>query len=78
MIAGAGDNTICYYAPRVTEKMGGHAAQLAKAVLLYSPWQFVYWYDRPAGSPHKRGGAGASTGIIGEDPELAFFVEAVK
>lgn len=73
MIAGAGDNTICYYAPRVTEKMGGHAAQLAKAVMLYSPWQFLYWYDRPEGSPHQKGGAGASTGIIADDPELAFF-----
>lgn len=75
MIAGAGDNTICYYAPRVTEKMGGHAAQLAKAVLLYSPWQFLYWYDRPPASPHQKGGAGASTGIIADDPELAFFAD---
>lgn len=73
MIAGAGDNTNCYYAPRVTEKMGGHAAQLAKAVLLYSPWQFLYWYDRPPASPHKKGGVGASTGIIGEEKELDFF-----
>lgn len=27
--------------------MGGRAAQLAKLVAIYSPWQFVYWYDRP-------------------------------
>lgn len=67
MLAGAGDNTICYYTPRVTEKMGGHAAQLAKAVLLYSPWQFVFWYDRPQGSP------GSSQGYIQNHPELEFF-----
>lgn len=73
MIAGAGDNTICYYAPRVTEKMGGHVSQLAKAVMLYSPWQFLYWYDRPQGSPGKKGGAGNSEGYIRNDPELEFF-----
>jgi alpha-glucosidase len=58
-IAGAADNTVCYYAPRVTEKMGGYASQLAKTVCIYSPWQFLYWYDTP--------------GIIGDEPELAFF-----
>ena len=73
MLAGAGDNTVCYYAPRVTEKMGSHASQLAKPVLLFSPWQFLYWYDRPEGSPVKKGGAGASEGVIGDEPELAFF-----
>lgn len=73
MLAGAGDNTICYYAPRVTEKMGGHVSQLAKAVMLYSPWQFLYWYDRPEGSPGKKGGAGDSDGFIKNDPELDFF-----
>ena len=73
MLAGAGDNTICYYAPRVTEKMGGHVSQLAKAVMLYSPWQFLYWYDRPQGSPGKKGGAGSSEGFIQNHPELQFF-----
>lgn len=73
MLAGAGDNTICYYAPRVTEKMGGHASQLAKAVMLYSPWQFLYWYDRPQGSPGRKGGAGSSEGYIQNHPELEFF-----
>ncbi len=58
-IAGAADNTVCYYAPRVTEKMGGHASQLAKTICIYSPWQFLYWYD----SPEK----------IGDEPELVFF-----
>lgn len=73
MLAGAGDNTNCYYAPRVTEKMGGHVSQLAKAVMLYSPWQFLYWYDRPQGSPGRTGGAGSSEGYIQNHPELEFF-----
>ena len=73
MLAGAGDNTNCYYAPRVTEKMGGHVSQLAKAVMIYSPWQFLYWYDRPEGSPGKKGGAGDSDGFIKNNPELEFY-----
>jgi len=72
MLAGAGDHTICYFAPRV-RTMGSHASQLAKAVLLYSPWQFLYWYDRPAASPRQAGGAGSSDGVIGDEPELEFF-----
>lgn len=73
MLAGAGDNTNCYYAPRVQESMGGNVSQLAKAVLLYSPWQFLYWYDRPQGSPGKKGGAGSSDGFIRNNSELDFF-----
>lgn len=73
MLAGAGDNTNCYFAPRVTEEMGGHVSQLAKAVMIYSPWQFLYWYDRPQGSPGKKGGAGNSDGFIKNVPELEFF-----
>ena len=72
MLAGAGDNTICYYDPRVDEN-ASHAYQLAKAVCLYSPWQFVYWYDRPAASPGRKGGAGGGRNVIGEEPELEFF-----
>ena len=72
MIAGAADNTICYFSPRVDEN-ATHAYQLAKAVCLYSPWQFLYWYDRPPGSPGARGGAGGVQGIIGDEPELEFF-----
>ncbi len=75
LLAGAGDNTICYYAPRVTEKMGSHASQLAKSIMLFSPWEFLFWYDRPEGSPGKVGGAGSSEGIIGDEPELEFFKE---
>ena len=72
MIAGAADNTICYYDSRV-EKNASHAYQLAKAVCLYSPWQFVFWYDRPPGSPGSKGGAGGQRGTIGDEPELEFF-----
>jgi alpha-glucosidase len=73
-IAGPADNTNCYYSARVTEKMGSHASQLAKTVCIYSPWQFLYWYDRPAGSPgssqlKKDGGKR----LIGNEPELEFF-----
>ncbi|MCB0632806.1 MAG: glycoside hydrolase family 97 N-terminal domain-containing protein [Saprospiraceae bacterium] len=73
MLAGAGDHTNCYFAARVDEKMGSHASQLAKAVCIYSPWQFLYWYDRPDGAPSKAGGAGNSERHIQEVPELAFF-----
>ena len=73
MLAGAGDHTICYFAERVDTKMGSHASQLAKSVCIYSPWQFLYWYDRPQGSPGKVGGAGDSEKYILEVPELTFF-----
>jgi alpha-glucosidase len=72
MLAGAADNTICYYDARV-DRNATHAYQLAKAVCLYSPWQFVYWYDRPPSSPHEKGGAGGSKHLIGDEPELEFF-----
>jgi len=71
MLAGAGDQTNCYYDPRVDEYWS-HAYQLAKAVCIYSPWQFLYWYDRPAESPI-RGGAGGRVPILGEEPELEFY-----
>ncbi len=73
MIAGAGDHTNCYMAERVDTKMGSHASQMAKAVCIYSPWQFLYWYDRPQGSPGKTGGAGETKGIIPELPDLEFY-----
>jgi alpha-glucosidase len=73
MIAGAGDNTNCYFAPRVSEVMGGKTAQMAKSIMLYSPWQFLYWYDRPEGSPVKKGGAGMATGIIEENEDLGLY-----
>jgi alpha-glucosidase len=72
MLAGAADNTICYYDRRVEEN-ASHAYQLAKSVCFYSPWQFLYWYDRPGASPRRAGGAGGSNNIIGKEPELEFF-----
>lgn len=69
MLAGAADNTVCYYDPRV-DRNATHAYQLAKAVCLFSPWQFLYWYDRPAP-------LGASGPLppktIGDEPELEFY-----
>ncbi len=72
MLAGAADNTICYYDTRVDQN-ASHAYQLAKAVCFYSPWQFVYWYDRPGASPGSAGGAGGQKRVIGDEPELEFF-----
>lgn len=71
MIAGAGDNTICYFAPRV-ETMGSHASQLAKSVCIYSPLLWLYWYDRPEAAS-SIGGAGEAKPYIIEVPELEFF-----
>ena len=72
MLAGAGDNTICYFDSRV-DKNATHAYQLAKAVCFYSPWQFLYWYDRPQQSPRRAGGAGGQMNVIGDEPELEFY-----
>lgn len=72
MLAGPADNTICYYDRRV-DANASHAYQLAKAVCLYSPLQFLYWYDRPPASPQKVGGAGNAETNTSEDPELAFW-----
>jgi len=74
-IAGAGDYTNCYHAVRVNNKMGGKAAQLAKSVMLYSPWQFIYWYDRPVDAPHKAGGAGGEHESLIDESEnaVAFY-----
>lgn len=74
MICGAGDYTNCYYAERVaSEKMGGLAAQFAKRVAIYSPWQFVYWYDRPQGAPGAVGGAGSVESFIRTDQYTDFY-----
>ncbi|MCD6597361.1 MAG: glycoside hydrolase family 97 catalytic domain-containing protein, partial [Bacteroidales bacterium] len=73
-IAGPADNTNCYYADRVKDKMGSHASQLAKTVCIYSPWQFLYWYDRPIASPGgKKMKEKNAAGLIGDEPELEFF-----
>jgi alpha-glucosidase len=73
MLAGAGDHTSCYFADRVDDKLGSHASQLAKTICIYSPWQFLYWYDRPMNSVDKVGGAGGNDKFIIEVPELTFF-----
>ncbi|MEQ8208374.1 MAG: glycoside hydrolase family 97 N-terminal domain-containing protein [Lacipirellulaceae bacterium] len=70
-LAGASDNKICYFDARVEEKQN-HAAQLAKAVMMYDPWQFLFWYDSPAESlKKKRGEQGYN--VIVETPELEFW-----
>jgi alpha-glucosidase len=55
-LCGPADYTICWYDKRL-KPSGAH--QLALAVVYFSPWQFVFWYDRPS--------------IVGDEPELAFF-----
>jgi len=71
-LAGPADNTVCYYDKRV-DVLCSHAYQLAKPVCLYSPWQFLFWYDRPAAAPAKVTGAGGAVTQIGDDPELEFY-----
>jgi alpha-glucosidase len=44
-LTGPGDYTYCWYNSRL--KMT-HAHQLALSTIFYSPWQFLYWYDRPS------------------------------
>jgi alpha-glucosidase len=72
MLAGAGDNTICYFSKRV-EKMGSHVSQLAKAVCIFSPLQFMYWYDKPTTAPHKDDALWGATNSISNEPELKFW-----
>ncbi|MGP1993123.1 glycoside hydrolase family 97 catalytic domain-containing protein [Zobellia laminariae] len=72
MLAGAADNTVCYYNSRV-DVMGSHASQLAKTVCIFSPLQFLYWNDKPLDSPEKNDGLWGDTRHIGNEPELEFF-----
>jgi len=72
MLAGAADNTICYYDERV-DRQATHAYQLAKTVCFYSPWQFLFWYDRPFVSPDVTKRAPNAYNMIGDEPELEFF-----
>jgi alpha-glucosidase len=44
-LCGPADYTICYFDKRIKTT---RAQQLAMAVVYFSPWQFLYWYDRPA------------------------------
>ncbi len=70
MIAGAADNKICYFNHRV-EKNQNHAAQLAKAMIMYDPWQFLFWYDSASESYAKKRSDGQ--GVIHETVELEFW-----
>lgn len=55
-LCGAGDYTICWYSPRIKTT---HAHQLAASVVYFSPFQFLFWYDRPS--------------MFQEEPETEFF-----
>jgi alpha-glucosidase len=68
MIAGAADQTNAYFTKRV-DKMGSHASQMAKTICIYSPLQFIYWYDRPAGKKNNPN----NEGVINEVAELDFY-----
>lgn len=69
LLTGPADHTVCYFDQRV-DKNWNHTYQMAKAVCLFSPWQFLYWYDRPPNSPGYRA---AGSAMISETPELEFF-----
>lgn len=71
MIAGAGDQTNCYFTD-LPLRMGSHTSQLAKSVCIFSPLQFLFWYDRPALSP-KDTAEQKLNGYIRPVPELDFF-----
>lgn len=43
-IAGSYDYTICWMSNRLKTTK---AHQMAQSVVHYSPWQFLFWYDRP-------------------------------
>jgi alpha-glucosidase len=55
-LCGPGDYTPCWYNARVKNT---RAHQLALGVVIYSPWQFLFWYDNP--------------GLYKADPELDFW-----
>lgn len=44
LLCGPADCTVCWYTDRVKNT---RAHQLATSAAFYSPWQFLYWYDRP-------------------------------
>ncbi len=69
MLVGGADHTVCYFDSRVTNNWS-YAYQLAKAVCFYSPWQFVYWYDRPTNSS---GYVSGGNDMITEVPEMEFY-----
>jgi alpha-glucosidase len=44
-LTGPGDYTFCWTSGRLKPT---HAHQLAISTIYYSPWQFLFWYDRPS------------------------------
>ncbi len=44
-IAGPADYTVCYYSDRIKTT---RSHQLALPVVYYSPFQFLFWYDKPS------------------------------
>lgn len=55
-ICGAGDYTVCYFSEKLKNT---HAHQLALAVVMYSPIQTLFWYDKPS--------------AYNGEPEIEFF-----
>ncbi len=72
LLAGPADNTVCYYDKRV-DANASHAYQLAKPVCIFSPWQFLFWYDRPSPAPKEGTGGVPSQARMGAEPELEFY-----
>jgi alpha-glucosidase len=69
LLVGGADHTVCCFEKRVTNNWS-YAYQLAKAVCFYSPWQYLYWYDRPTNSYGYVNGGNA---MITEVPEMEFY-----
>ncbi|HTB82548.1 MAG TPA: glycoside hydrolase family 97 N-terminal domain-containing protein [Candidatus Sulfotelmatobacter sp.] len=69
LLVGGEDHTMCYFDPRVTNNWT-YAYQLAKSVCSYSPWQYIYWYDRPTNSS---GYVSGGNDMITEVPEMEFW-----
>jgi alpha-glucosidase len=44
-LTGPADHTFCWYSGKLKTT---HAHQLAISTIFFSPWQFLYWYDRPS------------------------------
>lgn len=48
-LTGPADYTYCWYDKRLAVT---HAHQLALSTIYFSPWQFLFWYDKPAAYDH--------------------------
>jgi len=77
MLSGPADNTVCWMRGWVRKKCS-HTYQMAKTVCIFSPWQFLFWYDRPIPKEGLPPGIRAEIRdrgptFIAETPELEFF-----